>query len=76
MKDMSSQLTNLKNYLDSALEGSPAHRAKISDLEAAVKKGAYQADAYAVSGCIIQHRVEFGSTAYLPLTPRRARSPR
>jgi hypothetical protein len=70
MKDFSSQLCELNNYLESALSGSPAHVAKLSDLETAVRSGIYQTDAYAVSDSIIQHRVEFGSTAYYSLLPR------
>jgi len=70
MKDFSSQLSELKNYLESALSGPPAHVARLSDLETAVRSGSYQADAHAVSGSIIQHRMEFGSTAYHSLFPR------
>jgi hypothetical protein len=39
--------------------------AKVSKLSAAVSAGQYQADAYAVSGSIIQHSIEFGAANYL-----------
>lgn len=54
------QLSGLSGYLASALAGSPAHLAKMSDLIAAVSGGRYQVDASAVSGSIIQHGIEFG----------------
>jgi flagellar biosynthesis anti-sigma factor FlgM len=62
------QLSSLSNYLASALSGSPAHVAKISELETAVSEGQYHVDAYTVSGNIIQHGIEFGASGYLGLS--------
>jgi flagellar biosynthesis anti-sigma factor FlgM len=57
------QLSRLSSYLASALNGSPEHLAKVSELSAAVASGQYNVDAYAVSGSIIQHSIEFGGGA-------------
>jgi flagellar biosynthesis anti-sigma factor FlgM len=54
------QLSNLSGYLASALSGSPAHVAKINELNAAVSGGRYRVDANTLSGSIIQHTIEFG----------------
>jgi flagellar biosynthesis anti-sigma factor FlgM len=62
------QLSSLSSHLASALDGSPALAAKVSELHAAVSNGQYHVDAYAVSGSIIQHRIEFGGTSYLALS--------
>ena len=59
------QLSSLSGYLASALAGSPSHVAKISELHGAVSNGQYQVDAYAVSGSLIQHSIEFGGASYL-----------
>lgn len=59
------QLSSLSSYLASALGGSPAHVAKISELGAAVSSHWYQVDPYVVSGSIIQHSIEFGVASYL-----------
>src|SRR5277367_5429153 len=59
------QLSNLGAYLASALSGSPAHVAKLSELGAAVSSEQYHVDAYELSGSIIQHGIEFGGTSYL-----------
>jgi hypothetical protein len=59
------QLSNLGTYLASALSGSPAHVAKLSELGAAVSSERYQVDAYVLSGSIIQHGIEFGGASYL-----------
>jgi flagellar biosynthesis anti-sigma factor FlgM len=58
------QLSSLSKYLASALSGSPAHVAKVSELSAAVSNGQYQVDAQAVGGSIIQHSIEFGGASY------------
>jgi flagellar biosynthesis anti-sigma factor FlgM len=63
------QLSNLSSYLASALSGSPAHVAKVSELGAAVSSGKYRVDAKAVSGSIIQHSIEFGGAGYMTLNP-------
>lgn len=63
------QLSSLSSFLASALEGSPAHTAKVSELGAAVSSGRYQVDAWAVSGSLIQHSIEFGASSYLGLNP-------
>jgi anti-sigma28 factor (negative regulator of flagellin synthesis) len=63
-----SQLSNLSNYLASALSGSAAHVAKLAKLAAAVSGGQYSVDSYAVSGSIIQHTIEFGGSAYWALS--------
>jgi hypothetical protein len=65
---MSKTLVNvfsLHSFTAAARSGSPAHVAKVSKLSAAVSAGQYQADAYAVSGSIIQHSIEFGAANYL-----------
>jgi anti-sigma28 factor (negative regulator of flagellin synthesis) len=62
------QLSNLSSYLASALDGSPAHAAKLSELGAAVSSGQYHVDIHAVSGSLIQHSIEFGGSSYLGLT--------
>ena len=62
------QLSSLSNYLASALSGSPAHVAKLTQLGAAVSGGQYQVDAHAVSGSIIQHSIEFGAVGYFALS--------
>jgi anti-sigma28 factor (negative regulator of flagellin synthesis) len=62
------QISGLGSYLASALSGSPAHAAKLSELGAAVSKGQYQVDAYAVSGSIIQSSIEFGGSSYAALS--------
>jgi len=54
------QLSSLSSSLSSALDGSPARLAKVSELSTAVSSGQYQVDAYAVSGSIIQHSIQFG----------------
>ncbi|MGB6944008.1 MAG: flagellar biosynthesis anti-sigma factor FlgM [Bryobacteraceae bacterium] len=61
------QISSLGSYLASALNGSPAHVAKVNELGAAVSNGRYQVDAHAVSGSIIQHSIEFGGASYLSL---------
>lgn len=58
------QLMALSSYLAAALSGSPAHAAKLAGLASEVSNGQYHVDASAVSGSIIQHRVEFGGSAY------------
>jgi flagellar biosynthesis anti-sigma factor FlgM len=58
------QLSNMSSYLAAALAGSPAQVAKVSELSAAVSSGQYQVDAFAVSGSIIQHSIEFGGSTY------------
>lgn len=58
------QLSNLTSYLTSALIGSPAHVAKLSELGTAVLSEQYKVDAYVVSGSIIQHGIEFGGANY------------
>jgi len=60
---------SLRSFTASALNGSPAHVAKVSRLSAAVSAGQYQADAYAVSGSIIQHSIEFGAANCLTVQP-------
>ena len=62
------QLSNLSSYLASALDGSPAHVAKVGELGAAVSSGQYHVNADAVSGSIIQHSIEFGGASYLALS--------
>jgi anti-sigma28 factor (negative regulator of flagellin synthesis) len=62
------QLSSLSAYLASALQGSPAHVAKIIELSSAVSTGQYHVDSYAVSGSIIQHGIEFGGAGYSALT--------
>ncbi len=69
---MSKTLTNvfsLRSYTASALSGSSAHVAKVSKLSAAVSAGKYHVDAYAISGSIIQHSIEFGAANYLTVHP-------
>jgi flagellar biosynthesis anti-sigma factor FlgM len=61
------QLSNLSNYLASALEGSPSHVAKVGQLAGAVSSGEYRVNAHAVSGSIIQHSIEFGGANFLAL---------
>jgi flagellar biosynthesis anti-sigma factor FlgM len=51
----SAQLSALGGILASALQGSPAHVAKVSELGAAVSSGRYRVDANAVSGSIIDY---------------------
>ncbi len=58
------QLSSLSAYLATALEGSPAHVAKMGELSSALSAGQYQVDSYAVSGSIIQHAMEFGGASY------------
>jgi len=62
------QISTLSRYLASALDGSPAHVAKLSELGDAVSSGQYYVDAHAVSASIIQHRIEFGGAQYPPVT--------
>jgi anti-sigma28 factor (negative regulator of flagellin synthesis) len=62
------QVSNLSRYLASALDGSPAHLSKMGELGAAVSNGRYRVDAYAVSGSIIQHGIEFGGARYSAMT--------
>jgi anti-sigma28 factor (negative regulator of flagellin synthesis) len=62
------QLSGLGAYLTSALNGSPALVSKLSELSTAVSNGQYHVDAYAVSGSIIQHGIEFGGATYLAVT--------
>jgi hypothetical protein len=62
------QLSSLSAYLASALQGSPAHVAKLNELGAAVSSEQYQVDAYVLSGSIIQHGIEFGGAGYSALT--------
>jgi flagellar biosynthesis anti-sigma factor FlgM len=62
------QLSSLSAYLASALQGSPAHVAKVSELSSAVSTGQYHVDSYAVSGSIIEHGIEFGGAGYSALT--------
>lgn len=62
------QLSSLSAYLASAISGSPAHVAKMSELSATVSAGQYHVDSYAVSGNIIQHAIEFGGAGYSALT--------
>ena len=63
------QLSGLSSYLASALNGSAAHAAHVTQLTGTVSSGQYKVDAYAVSGSIIQHSIEFGggllSTQYV-----------
>ena len=59
------QLSGLSRYLVAALAGSPEHVAKVNQLSDAVSSDQYQADAYLVSGSIIQHSIEFGGASYL-----------
>jgi hypothetical protein len=63
------QLSGLSSYLASALNGSAAHVAQVTELTGTVSSGQYKVDAYAVSGSIIQHSIEFGggllSTQYV-----------
>ena len=59
------QLSSLSSYFASALDGSPAHVAKIGELQGAVSSEQYQVDASVVSGSIIQHSIEFGGAGYL-----------
>jgi anti-sigma28 factor (negative regulator of flagellin synthesis) len=61
------QLSILSAYLDSALAGSPANVAKVRELSATVSSGQYHVDAYAVSGSLIQHGIEFGDAVCLAL---------
>lgn len=63
------QLSNLSSYLSSALSGSPAHIAKVSELSSAVSSGRYRVDAHSVSGSIIQHGIEFGGGSHFGLNP-------
>ncbi|MGA2882393.1 MAG: hypothetical protein ABSG13_25850 [Bryobacteraceae bacterium] len=62
------QLSSVSSYLASALSGSPAQVAKVSELSAAVSGGRYQVEAYAVSGSIIRHTIDFGGAGYLAVT--------
>jgi hypothetical protein len=63
------QLSGFSSYLTSALSGSAVHLAQVTALTGTVSSGHYQVDAYAVSGSIIQHSIEFGgallSTQYV-----------
>lgn len=63
------QLSGLSSYLASALNGSASHVALVTELSGTVSSGQYKVDAYAVSGSIIQHSIEFGgallSTQYV-----------
>lgn len=61
------QLSILSDYLASALQGSPANVAKLRALSATVSSGQYLVDAYAVSGSLIQHAIEFGGSVCLAL---------
>ena len=63
------QLTGMSRYLSAALNGSPAQVAKVSELSTAVSSGKYRVDAYAVSGSLIQHAIEFGGGQALAVTP-------
>jgi len=58
----------VSRYLASALNGSPAQVAKVSELSAAVSSGSYQVDAHAVSGSIIQHSIDSGGASYRAVT--------
>jgi anti-sigma28 factor (negative regulator of flagellin synthesis) len=62
------QLTGMSRYLAAALNGSPAQVAKVSELSTAVSSGKYRVDAYAVSGSLIQHAIEFGGGQPLKVT--------
>jgi flagellar biosynthesis anti-sigma factor FlgM len=62
------QLSQLSSYLASALSGSPAQVAKLSELGTAVSTGQYHVDADALSGSLIQHSIEFGGSGYSGLT--------
>lgn len=62
------QLSKMSSYLSNAVDGSPAHLQKLSDLQAAVGTGQYQVDALHISGSIIQHSIELGGLAYGSLT--------
>lgn len=62
------QLTSMSRYLAAALNGSPAHVAKVSELSTAVSSGKYRVDANAVSGSLIQHAIEFGGGQPLAVT--------
>jgi|ERR1700733_9512769 len=62
------QLSSLSSYLISALNGSPAHLAKVSELAAAVSSGQYQVSASVISGSIIQHGIELGGSGYSAMT--------
>jgi len=62
------QLTSMSHYLAAALNGSPAQVAKVSELSTAVASGEYRVDAYAVSGSLIQHAIEFGGGGYPAVT--------
>jgi hypothetical protein len=61
-------LSRLASYLFAAVNGSPAHVAKLSELNTDIALGKYQPDAFAVSGGIIQHTIEFGAGGYLGLS--------
>jgi hypothetical protein len=55
------QLSGLGMYLAAALSGSPAHLAKLGNLNAAVGSGQYRVDAGVVSESIIQHSLLFSA---------------
>jgi hypothetical protein len=68
------QISSLASYLFAAVNGSPEHVAKLNELNADVARQKYQPDAFAVSGGIIQHSIEFGAGGYFALrvaTPNR-----
>jgi hypothetical protein len=58
------QLSQLSSNLGLALSGTPAHIAKLSELDRAVSSSQYQPDAHAVSGSIIEHSIAFGAGGY------------
>jgi hypothetical protein len=62
MNEVFTDIFSLSRYLASALSGSAPHLAKLSKLSATVSSGQYHVDSFAVSGCIIQHCIEFGGT--------------
>jgi hypothetical protein len=53
------QIINLNAIITAAMEGSPAHLAKLSLLGTAVTEGVYGVDASVVSAGIIDHTVLF-----------------
>jgi hypothetical protein len=67
------QISSLASYLFAAVNGSPAHVAKLAELSADVSLGRYQPDTFAVSGSIIQHSIEFGAGSYFALSVAPAR---
>jgi hypothetical protein len=53
------QLINLNAMVTSAVEGSPAHLAKLSSLVKAISEGTYGVDAGILSAGIIDHTILF-----------------